>query len=231
MGLPDPLPVTVRPRTGEPVTSYLFRLAEANHLRPSILRTIVNDPPDPNGAFRLDRLAALCGRDVSALRPALTGLAAPRARPGAVGFHEQRKAAAEQRYLDRLARYEAIRADAQRIDITQAELCRLHNVAEDTVRNALAGAAPTPPGTRTRDKPAPTLDPVRNLIDQMHARGMSAKLIWTELVDTHHAEVSYPTVRKYLSTRRSGAADDRSQDDRSGHGAPDRNQASPKVGG
>ena len=40
--LPGPLPITAKPRTGEHYTSYIRRLAQPNHLRPSLLRAYVN---------------------------------------------------------------------------------------------------------------------------------------------------------------------------------------------
>jgi hypothetical protein len=41
----SPLPVRPRPATGEPVSSYVRRLAAANHLRPSYLRGYLAGPP------------------------------------------------------------------------------------------------------------------------------------------------------------------------------------------
>jgi hypothetical protein len=77
--VPGPLPITVKPRTGEHYTSYIRRLAQANHLRPSLLRAFVNADAYAAKGFRIDRLAALAARPVRALEHALTGL--PTLRP------------------------------------------------------------------------------------------------------------------------------------------------------
>lgn len=62
MQFPAPLPITVKPRPGEHYTSYIRRLAEANHLRPSLLRAYVNTDAYAAKGFRIDRLAALASR-------------------------------------------------------------------------------------------------------------------------------------------------------------------------
>jgi uncharacterized protein len=54
---PRPLPFRPRPAAGETATSYVRRLARANHLRPGYLRRYLRDPGDP-GQVRLDWLAA-----------------------------------------------------------------------------------------------------------------------------------------------------------------------------
>ena len=71
-GLLPPLPVRVRPRTGETVSSYVRRLARANHLRPSYLHSLLR--PTPMNCINAGRLAALSGRPVWVLAQALAGL-------------------------------------------------------------------------------------------------------------------------------------------------------------
>jgi hypothetical protein len=71
-GLLPPLPVGVRPLTGETVSSYVRRLARANHLRPSYLHSLLR--PTPMNCINAARLAALSGRPVSVLAQALAGL-------------------------------------------------------------------------------------------------------------------------------------------------------------
>ena len=72
--LPPPLPIRVRPAAGETTESYIRRLAQANHLRPSLLQVYVRNPDVPTGAIRLRRLAAVSGSTRTALAFALTGL-------------------------------------------------------------------------------------------------------------------------------------------------------------
>jgi TniQ len=68
-----PLPVRVRPLTGETVSSYVRRLARANHLRPSYLHSLLRRTP--MNCIQASRLAALSGRPAWALAQALAGLA------------------------------------------------------------------------------------------------------------------------------------------------------------
>ena len=69
-----PLPVRVRPAAGETAESYIRCLAQANHLRPSLLQVYVRNPDVPTAAIRLRRLAAVSGSTRTALASALTGL-------------------------------------------------------------------------------------------------------------------------------------------------------------
>jgi hypothetical protein len=72
--LPPPLPIRVRPATGETTESYIRRLSRANHLRPSLLQVYVRSPGAPTGAIRLRRLAAASGTAPTALSRALVRL-------------------------------------------------------------------------------------------------------------------------------------------------------------
>jgi len=68
-----PLPVRVRPRNGEMLSSYVRRLARANHLKPSYLHLLLR--PTPVNCIQASRLAALSGRPAWTLAQALAGLA------------------------------------------------------------------------------------------------------------------------------------------------------------
>jgi hypothetical protein len=104
--VPRPLPFRTRPATGETTSSYVRRLARANHLRPAYLRRYLAD--SQNGTIRIDLLAALAGRSPAALEHALADLGhrqganphrGPRARPD--------------RTAARTAIFTAIRGDAE----------------------------------------------------------------------------------------------------------------------
>ena len=71
----QPLPLRPRPASGEPASSYIRRLALANHLRPAHLRHYLKDPA--TGGIRLGWLATLAGRPETSLRRALAGQQPP----------------------------------------------------------------------------------------------------------------------------------------------------------
>jgi hypothetical protein len=192
-GLPDPLPVRVRPTPGEAADSYIRRLAHANHLRPSLLHAYVRDPASPGGGIRTERLAAVSGRTPAAITHALTGLPTPRggSRPRPPSTQAARKA--------RL--FPAIRADAAR-GLSIHAIATRHHTHRRTVHQALA--SPTPPPRKPRaHRPAPVLDPIRSTLDTLCDQpNLTTWQIWARLVDEHHSDVSYGTVRPYVRNRR-----------------------------
>lgn len=68
---PTRLPIQVRPVAGERATSFIARLAAANHLKVDHLRTFLCEPPLHRGHPSWSRLAAVAGRDPDALREIL----------------------------------------------------------------------------------------------------------------------------------------------------------------
>lgn len=67
---------------GESVTSYINRLARANHLRPSLVHAYVRDPLAPGGGVRPDLLAAVSARTITAIEQTFPDLAKPTAGAG-----------------------------------------------------------------------------------------------------------------------------------------------------
>lgn len=188
--LPRPLPIPVRPVTGETVESYIRRLARANHLRPSLLHVYIRDPTSPNTAIRPGRLAAASGRTVTALTHALTGLPQPLASDRRPSITRTQAARKERLFL-------AIRADAAR-GLSIRQLAARHHTHRRTVRQALI--SPAPPPRKPVSRPAPILDPIRDTIDAIRRReeNLTTWQIWTRLLDDHDANVSYGTVRDYI---------------------------------
>ena len=155
--LPPPLPVRVRPAAGETAESYIRRLAQANHLRPSLLQVYVRNPDVPTGAIRLRRLAAVSGSTRTALAFTLTGLtpASRRQLPPPAESQADRKA--------RL--FGIIRDDAAR-GMSIRQIAARHHVHRRMVRQALAGPAGPPPrkrGTRS----APAIGPIQDVLDKL----------------------------------------------------------------
>jgi hypothetical protein len=193
-GLPPPLPIRVRPVAGESVESYIRRLARANHLRPSLLHVHVRDPAVPNRAIQLERLAAVSGRTIAALTHALTGLPKSRNTDRVRPRHETTQATRKERL------FVAVRADAAR-GLSIRQLAARHHTHRRTVRQALASPTPRPRKTPA-NRPAPVLDPIRDIIDALsHDGNLTVWQIWTRLVDEHDAAVSYGTVRDYIRGR------------------------------
>ncbi|TYC68620.1 hypothetical protein [Streptomyces sp. CB01881] len=65
------LPVQVFPRPCEGVESFIARLAEANCLKPTVLRAYLCDPPGYRGTISWPRLIAATGRSLRALQDTL----------------------------------------------------------------------------------------------------------------------------------------------------------------
>ena len=138
--LPPPLPIRVRPAAGETIESYIRRLAQANHLRPSLLQVYVRNPDVPTAAIRLRRLAAVSGSTRTALAFALTGLTP------ATGPHRPPPSPAESQPARKARLFGVIRDDAAR-GMSIRQIAGRRHVYRRMVRQALAepaGAAPHP---------------------------------------------------------------------------------------
>lgn len=185
-GHPRPLPIRPRPAAGETTTSYIDRLAHANHLHPGYLHRYLRDTAAGGSAIRLDRLAALAGRTPPALERALTDPARRRA-----------------------ALFAAVRHDAHHETLTIRALADRHGVGRNTVRKALASPTPAP-----RRKPPPRgsrLDPFKDAIDAMLRSDLDApsrpahtvQRVFDRLEAEHGmTDVSYSRVRDYIIQRR-----------------------------
>lgn len=194
---PRPLPFRTRPVTGESTSSYVRRLARANHLRPAYLRRYLADPQ--NGTIRIGLLAALAGRSPAALEHALADLGhqqgpnphrGPRARPD--------------RIAARTAVFTAIRGDAE-LGMSLRALADRHGVHRRTVLQALRSPVPAP------RKPMPPrqsrLDPYKDLIRDMVQSDHDGRRTVTSIVRTLAADhgmtgISYPVIRNYVVSLR-----------------------------
>jgi transposase len=105
--------------------------------------------------------------------------------------------------------FEAIRRDQRREGLSIRELAQRYHVHRRTVRTALRCAVPPP--RKKRVFLAPTLDPLRPLIDAMLRSDLeapkkqrhTARRVLARLVDEHGVTgVSYSTVRDYVARRR-----------------------------
>ncbi|GAA2126472.1 hypothetical protein GCM10009759_78880 [Kitasatospora saccharophila] len=65
------LPVQVFPRPCEGAESFIIRLAEANYLKPTVLRAYLCDPPGYRSTLSWARLAAATGRSLLKLQGVL----------------------------------------------------------------------------------------------------------------------------------------------------------------
>jgi hypothetical protein len=191
-----PLPIRPRPAAGEPVSSYVRRLARANHLRPSYLHGCLAGPPDYLRAISPERLAILSGRTVTVMERTLTGLARPgRDAPG----HPSRRVT---RAADKPGLFAAIRRDAQDGHSIRALAAR-HQVHRRTIRQALAGPVPPPRKTPQRTSALDRLhDPIMAMLTA--EPGLPVRQAWERLLDEHDVGVSYATVRDYVMRLRAG---------------------------
>jgi len=186
-----PLPIRARPRRGESIESYIRRLAQANHLKPSYLHRYLCGR---YGGYtpRLDRLAAVSGRSVTVLEHVFVDNTQPRrAKPTP---HIRRQA------RSRAAIYHAIRRDAQTEDLSIRALAERHHVHRRTVREALVSPRPRP-----RKPPPPRatlLDPFRAVIDELVTQNLATVRIWDYLLDHHDIDMSYSALSHYVVNRR-----------------------------
>lgn len=199
MNAPDttplfPLPIRPRPTAGEPVSSYVRRLARANYLRPSYLHGYLAGPPDYLRAIEPKRLAALSGRTVAVLDRTLTGLTRQPPR---------QPSRSVTRAADKPDLFTAIRRDAQDGHSIRALAAR-HRVHRRTIRQALAG--PVPPPRKQPPKRGYALDRLLEPITAMLAAepGLPVRHVWERLLDEHDASISYATVRDYVIRIRTG---------------------------
>jgi hypothetical protein len=193
----SPLPIRPRPAAGESVSSYVRRLAIANHLRPSYLHGYLAGPPSYLHGIKPERLAAVSGRTVAVLDRTLTGLARqPRRQPSR----------SVTRDADKPGLFAAIRRDGQDGHSIRALAAR-HQVHRRTIRQALAD--PAPPPRRQMPLRRHALDRLHEPIAAMLAAepGLPIPHIWERLLDEHDAAVSYATVRDYVTRLRAGIPD------------------------
>jgi TniQ len=198
--LPPPLPVRVRPVAGETTESYIRRLARANHLRPSLLHVYVRNPGLPTGAIPIRRLAAVSGSTVTAIARALTGLPSDRRlqRPPPAGNPQPTRGAQAARKARLFA---IIRAEADR-GTPIRQIASRHHVHRRMVRQALAMPDAPPPPRKRRTQPAPLIDPIRGILDELADQPRTIWEIWTTMTDEHGSEASYATIRGYVHARR-----------------------------
>jgi hypothetical protein len=191
-----PLPVRPRPAAGEPVSSYVRRLARANHLRPSYLHGCLASPPDYLHAISPEKLAILSGRTVTVLERTLAGLARPgRDAPGQPSRRVTRAAA-------KPGLFAAIRRDAQDGHSIRALAAR-HRVHRRMIRQALADPMPPPRKTPRRTSALGRLhDPIMAMLTD--DPGLPVRQVWERLLDEHDAGISYATVRDYVMRLRTG---------------------------
>jgi hypothetical protein len=196
--LPPPLPVRVRPAAGETAESYIRRLAQANHLRPSLLQVYVRNPDVPTGAIRLRRLAAVSGSTRTALALALAlalaGLTPASRRQLPPPSPAESQAARKARLFG------IIRDDAAR-GMSIRQIASRHHIHRRMVRQALAEPAGPPPRKRGT-RPAPAIGPIQDFLDKLADQPLTVWEIWTTVTDQHDSDASYAAVRDYIRSHR-----------------------------
>ncbi|MFF3755395.1 hypothetical protein ACFYYH_33975 [Streptomyces sp. NPDC002018] len=199
------LPVQVSLRLGEGTDSFIRRLAQANHLKPSYLRGCLVGPPDLGRGKRprADRLAAVTGRRQEVLERVLADLVRQkRARP--TPDKPKRRVTAG---ADKPALFVAIRRDVQAGEQSVRKLAARHRVSPYMVRQALASPIPPPRKERAaiqgraKGRVGPAIDVILDEYAATHAGQLpTVGLVWERLLDEHDASVSYGTVHRYMSS-------------------------------
>jgi len=183
------LPVLVRPRPRETVTSYICRLARANHLKPSYLHGVLSDSANWFGTPRLEHLAVLTGRSADALARTLTNTQAPQRRRRSPGLRQPAKR------TDKTTLYRRIReSDAEGLSLRA--IARQHNVGWTTIRRALA--SPDPPRRKPLPRRSTVLDAVAHIVDELINQDRTPTDIWKTLLDEHNTFIPYGRIRAYV---------------------------------
>jgi hypothetical protein len=193
-----PLPVRPRPSTGESTSSYIRRLALANHLRPAYLRRYLASPKD--GTIRVELLAAIAGRSPATLAHALSDLSP---RQGALPHRGPR--ASPDRLTARTALFAAIRRDAAEQGLSRRALADRHGVHRRTVLQALQSPVPAPrkPMPPRGSRLEPFKDLIRDMVQADHDSQRTVKSIRNTLVADHGMTgISYSVVRGYVVSLR-----------------------------
>lgn len=104
--------------------------------------------------------------------------------------------------------FEQIRRDSWREGLSIRALARKYHVHRRLVREALTHAEPAP--RKAPERQSPQLEPLKDVIDGWLREDLDAprkqrhtiKRIHARLLDEHGADMSYWTVRDYVSQRR-----------------------------
>ena len=206
-GRPQRLPRQVRLSPGESPESFLRRLAVANHLRPSYLRTYLSSTPGTVGGLQVSRLAAVTGRTIDELVRVMPAL-----RPAAPGPQRRTPQPTDATPVPRQphdpAGLSAALRRAAGEDETVNRLSRQFAVPRRTVIRALTNQT----GPRHRDRSPghnPILDHVAGHLDHLIAENPAATIwsIWQQMQAEQALTVSYWTVRNYVNRARADPAD------------------------
>jgi hypothetical protein len=160
-----PLPIRPRPVSGETTSSYIRRLAVANHMRPLHLRRYLKDP-GPGGGFRLGWLAVLAGRPVISLQHALADQEPP------AGVPSRHPPGSGQRKRSKAELFTLIRRDAREHGMSARALCDKYGTGKRIVRQTLRSPHPAP--RRPQPLHGSRIDPFTEIIDGMLQADMQA---------------------------------------------------------
>jgi hypothetical protein len=192
---PRRLPIQVPLRPDEHPDSFVRRLAVANHLRPSYLRTYLTDPPGPIGSIQTWRLAAVTGRTEEELIRVI-----PKLQPDA---HSKPPA----RQVEPLIQ-DAIRRAAEQDEDVQ-RLSKHFGLQRPTIVKALnSQVAMTARSGHRRPHHNPILEGVADYLDQLITDSPDATIwsIWKKLSQDRQTTASYATVRDYVNRVRAHPA-------------------------
>jgi transposase len=187
------LPIDARPVAGEHIDSYIRRLARANHLPPSYLRSYLAGPPGWHGQVQPRRLAVLTGRPAGTLQQTLTARGWPKQAQPPSGRLRRRHA-------DKPALYARIRTAAASETISNYQLAARFRVGRRTVIKALQAPEPPPWKPPVKKQPPAYSAHIDALLRT--APQLTSKQIWEQLLDHTDLKISYDTVQEYQKRRR-----------------------------
>jgi hypothetical protein len=160
----------------------------------SVLHSVACGPPNWTGKPRLDRLAVLAGRPAGHLERALVDSSVPRRRTTVADRYEMLP-------KDTYLLYRTIRQDAES-GLPPRRLAERHGVSRNVVRRALTASLP-PAGQRPNPyRKTPVIASVRHQVEPTISKDMSAKDIWTALMDERGVSISFSTLNAYVRNQR-----------------------------
>ncbi|WP_106973331.1 MULTISPECIES: TniQ family protein [Streptomyces] len=188
-----PLPIRVRPKPAETIDSFIRRLAQANHIKPSRLYNLLTWESISTSRPEIDQLATLSRVDPEILGRTLVNALS------LLTYVKPSPKLSDTENTERQKFFE-IQRDAQNRGLTVRALATRHDVSRRTVRRALGSPRPQPHELARRQ--VRVIEPIRHLIVPLLEQNINISDIWTRLVDEHGIALRWMALYRFAQTWR-----------------------------